>query len=82
MPQKKRSEQRHTAQEKFDILQEGEYGSMSIPEVCRRNGISTVTYYNRRKQARESILKGFNGCLHKKIHREKELSHSDPYGKG
>lgn len=73
MPQKKRSEQRHTAQEKYDILQEGEYGSMSIPEVCRRHGISTVTYYHWRKQAREAILKGFNGGLHKKSRREQEL---------
>ena len=42
MSGKKKSERRFSAAQKFEILQEGEYGSMSINEVCRRHGISTV----------------------------------------
>lgn len=36
----KRSQLKYTAEEKFKILQEGEYGKMSINEVCRRYQIS------------------------------------------
>ncbi len=39
----KRSHKKFTAEEKYQILQEGESGTMSINEVCRRHGISTVS---------------------------------------
>ena len=41
----KRSQRKFTEEEKFKILQEGEYGKMSINEVCRRRQISPSTYY-------------------------------------
>jgi transposase-like protein len=47
-----------SAKEKYDILREGEYGSMSINEVCRKNRISTALYYQWRKQAQEAMLEG------------------------
>jgi transposase len=74
MSQQKRSQRKYTAEEKIKILQEGEQGSMSINEVCRRYGITTVTYYYWRNQAREAMLKAFNGSMNKKkSHREQEL---------
>ena len=56
----KKSQRRFTAQEKFNILREGENGSMTINEVCRRYGISTALYYHWRKQAQEAMLEGLN----------------------
>ena len=56
----KKSQRRFTAKEKYDILQEGEYGSMTINEVCRKNRISTALYYQWRKQAQDAMLKGLN----------------------
>ncbi len=35
----KRSQKKFAAEEKYQILQEGESGTMSINEVCRRHGI-------------------------------------------
>lgn len=52
----KRSQNKFTAEEKYQILQEGETGAMSINEVCRRHGISTVTYYSWRQKARQAAL--------------------------
>ncbi len=49
-----------TAQEKYEIIKEGEYGSMSINEVCRRHRISTALYYQWRKQSQQAILDNFN----------------------
>jgi transposase-like protein len=70
----KRSQRRFTPEEKFQILQEGEYGNMSINEVCRRHGISTVTYYQWRKQAQVAIKDGLtNKRKSKKSHKEQEL---------
>ena len=70
----KRSQRRFTPEEKYQILQEGEYGNMSINEVCRRNGISTVTYYEWRKQAQFGMKEGLSDKRkHKKSHREHEL---------
>jgi len=70
----KKSKKRFTAEEKYQILQEGEYGSMSINEVCRRHGISTVSYYSWRNQAQKAIKEGLNqDSRRKKSHREKEL---------
>jgi transposase-like protein len=73
MAHQKKSEKRFSAEEKIRILEEGEYGSMSINEVCRRHQISTVTYYTWRKQAREAMRKGFSGALNKKSKREQEM---------
>lgn len=56
----KKSQRRFTAQEKYDILREGEYGSMNVNEVCRHHGISTALYYHWRKQAQEAMLEGLN----------------------
>jgi transposase len=70
----KKSQRKFTAEEKLRILQEGEYGTMSINEVCRRHGISTVAYYHWRKQAREAMLAGFrNGLSKRKNRHEQEL---------
>lgn len=57
----KRSQRKYTAEEKFKILQEGEYGKMSINEVCRRHRISPNTYYLWRQQAHKAMLAGLNG---------------------
>ena len=64
-----------SAKEKYDILREGEYGSMSINEVCRKNQISTALYYQWRKQAQEAMLEGLkNKSGRNKTNRhEKEL---------
>lgn len=70
----KRSQRRFTPDEKFQILQEGEYGNMSINEVCRRHGISTVTYYEWRKQAQHGMKDGLTDKRkQKKSHKEQEL---------
>jgi len=70
----KRSQRRFTPEEKFQILQEGEYGNMSINEVCRRHGISTVTYYEWCKQAQHGMKDGLTDKRkHKKSHKEQEL---------
>lgn len=52
----KRSHRKFTAQEKYLILQEGDSGAMSINEVCRRHGISTVTYYSWREKVRQAAV--------------------------
>jgi len=57
----KRSQRKYTAEEKFKILQEGEYGKMSINEVCRQHQISPNTYYLWRQQAHKAMLSGLNG---------------------
>jgi transposase len=70
----KRSQRRFTAEEKLQILQEGEYGNMSINEVCRRHGISTVTYYYWRKQSQTAMKEGLGGkTKRQKSRREIEL---------
>ena len=70
----KRSQRRLTPEEKYQILQEGEYGTMSINEVCRRHGISTGTYYQWRKQAQVAIKDGLtNKRKNKKSHKEQDL---------
>lgn len=62
----KKSHQKFSAREKLKILQEGEYGSMSINEVCRRHQISPNTYYHWRKLAQEAMLAGLSGFSNKK----------------
>lgn len=71
----KKSQRRFTAKEKYDILREGEYGSMPINEVCRRNRISTALYYQWRKQAQQAMLEGLNAQSRRtnKTQHEKEL---------
>jgi len=47
---------------------------MSINEVCRRHGISTVTYYQWRKQAQVAIKDGLtNKRKNQKSHKEQEF---------
>jgi transposase-like protein len=71
----KQSYRHFTAKEKYDILKEGEYGSMTINEVCRKNRISTTQYYQWRKHAREAMLAGLENKprRNKKNHKEEEL---------
>ena len=70
----KRSQRQFTPEEKYHILKEGKYGNMSINEVCRRHGISTVTYYEWRKQAQVGMKDGLSDKRkHKKSHKEQEL---------
>ncbi|MCB9503063.1 MAG: transposase [Deferribacteres bacterium] len=54
----KKSHRKFTAAEKYQILQEGESGSLTISEACRRHGISAVTYYSWRDKARQAALEG------------------------
>jgi putative transposase len=70
----KRSQKRFTSDEKFQILQEGEYGNMTINEVCRRHGISTVTYYEWRRLAQHSMKDGLSDKRkNKKSYKEQQL---------
>ena len=73
----KRSQNKFTAEEKYQILQEGESGTMSINEVCRRHGISTVTYYSWRQRVRqagvESLRNQHHGKKSSKSHHELAL---------
>jgi transposase-like protein len=70
----KRSQRRFSPDEKYRILQEGEYGTMSINEVCRRHGISTVTYYHWRNQAQGAMKDGLTDKRkNKKSHKEQDL---------
>lgn len=62
----KQSQKRFTAEEKYQILQEGESGAMSINEVCRRHGISTVTYYSWREKVRQAALESLRNSHHGK----------------
>jgi putative transposase len=45
-----------TPQQKFEIVKEGLLSGAHISEVCRRHGISTVTYYDWQ-------TKFFNGAI-------------------
>ena len=70
----KRTQRKFTPEEKYRILQEGEYGNLSINEVCRRYGISTVTYYHWRNQAQDAMKNGLRDKRkNKKSHKEQEL---------
>ena len=62
----KRSHKKFAAEEKYQILQEGESGTMSINEVCRRQGISTVTYYSWREKVRQAAVESLRNHLHGK----------------
>lgn len=62
----KRSHKKFTAEEKYRILQEGESGTMSINEVCRRHGISTVTYYAWREKVRQAAIESLRKQVHGK----------------
>ena len=71
-----KEKQRHfTAKEKYEIIRKGEYGSMSINEVCRKNRISTALYYQWRKQAQQAMLEGLanKSKRRKKSQQEEEL---------
>lgn len=62
----KKSHKQFSAEEKFHILQEGETGTMSINEVCRRHGISTVTYYSWREKVRQAAVESLRNHPHGK----------------
>jgi len=68
----KRSQRRFSTEEKYKILQEGESGSMSINEVCRRHGVTTAAYYTWRKQAQSAMKDGLAN-KRKKNEREQHL---------
>lgn len=57
----KKSQNRFTAEEKYRILEEGESGTLSINEVCRRHGLSTVTYYTWRQKMRQAAIESLRG---------------------
>lgn len=72
----RKSPKKFTAEEKYQILQEGETGSMSISEVCRRHGISAVTYYSWRDKVRQAAIESLRqgpGRKSSKSHHELEL---------
>lgn len=62
----KKSHKKFTAEEKYRILEEGESGTMSINEVCRRHGISTVTYYSWRQKVRQAAIESLSNRHHGK----------------
>ena len=72
----RKSPKKFTAEEKYQIIQEGETGSMSISEVCRRHGISAVTYYSWRDKVRQAAIESLRqgpGRKSGKSHHELEL---------
>ena len=66
-----RTQRQFITEEKYQILQEGEYGNMSINELCRPHGIRTVNYYEWYKQAQVGVKDGLSDKRkHKKSHKE------------
>lgn len=51
------------------ILREGEQGTVSIAEVCRRHGISDASYYTWRKK--------FHGMQVPEVRRLRDLEHEN-----
>jgi len=62
----KRSQKKFSGEEKYQILQEGESSSLSINEVCRRHGISAVTYYSWREKVRQASVESLRNHHHGK----------------
>jgi transposase len=52
---------RFSAEEKFQILEEGRAPGASIAEVCRRHQISTTLFYLWEKQAKKAALEVLRG---------------------
>jgi len=66
---------RFTAQQKWQILQEGLKSGSSVAEVCRRNQISESQYYRWLQQAEEAArerLAGNGGRARDRSEREKQ----------
>jgi transposase len=66
---------RFSAEEKFQVLEEGRAPGASIAEVCRRHQISTTLFYLWEKQAKKAaleVLRG-NGNGRKRNIREERL---------
>lgn len=53
-----KSQRKFTPQEKFEIVKEGLLSGARISEVCRRHGISTVTYYDWQKKFFDGAISG------------------------
>jgi len=66
---------RFSAEEKFQILEEGRAHGASIAEVCRRHQISSTLFYLWEKQAKKAaleVLRG-NGNGRKRDHKVERL---------
>lgn len=50
-----------SAEEKYQILEEGKTPGASIAEVCRRHQISSTLYYHWEKQAKLGCLEALKG---------------------
>jgi transposase len=55
---KQATKKRYTAEQKIRIVLEGLRNEVSVAEICRREGIATVTYY---KWSKEFLDAGKNG---------------------
>lgn len=55
---KKASKKRFTAEQKIKIVLEGLRGEIPVSEICRREGIASVTYY---KWSKDFLDAGKNG---------------------
>jgi transposase-like protein len=55
---KKATKKRFTAEQKIQIVLEGLRNEISVAELCRREGLSSVTYY---KWSKEFLDAGKNG---------------------
>ena len=55
---KKATKKRFTAEQKIQIVLEGIRNEISVAELCRREGLSSVTYY---KWSKEFLDAGKNG---------------------
>ncbi|MBD3337756.1 MAG: transposase [Candidatus Lokiarchaeota archaeon] len=49
---------KYTPQQKFEIVKEGLLSGAQISEVCRRHGISTVTFYDWQKKFFDGAVSG------------------------
>jgi transposase-like protein len=52
------SKRKFTVQQKFEIVKEGLLSGAKVSEVCRRHGISTVSYYEWQKKFFDGALEG------------------------
>ena len=53
-----KSRRKFTVRQKFEIVKEGLLSGAQISEVCRRHGISTVTYYDWQKKFFDGAICG------------------------
>ena len=57
---KQATKKRYTSEEKIRIVLEGLRGQESVSDICRREGVATVTYY---KWSKAFLDAGKNGLL-------------------